>query len=212
MKGASGVSARLRSNFLGVTGGKASGKDTFADYLVHHYGFVHISLSDLVREELRRRDMLENIDNLINLGNELRQKEGTDALAQRALAKIDQEEIRGMTKRYVISSLRHPSEVQRLRASNESFTLVYLEAPLQLRYERCKARGRLGDVKSFEEFVAKEKQQEFSTVNVASQQMNAVYAMADVVLTNDATSMEEFQQKIDQLLLRSSASQQRTTS
>ena len=39
---------------IGVTGTLGSGKDTLAAYLVSK-GFEHISLSDLIREELKKK-------------------------------------------------------------------------------------------------------------------------------------------------------------
>ena len=45
--------------------------DTFADYL-QSKGWQHISLSDMIRAEIRNRKEEINLPNLIRVGNELR--------------------------------------------------------------------------------------------------------------------------------------------
>jgi hypothetical protein len=64
---------------VGVTGFLAAGKgallaylhcnspttDSFADYLIQRKGFIHLSLSDIIREELKQRRMETTIANLV---------------------------------------------------------------------------------------------------------------------------------------------------
>jgi dephospho-CoA kinase len=58
---------------IGITGPNASGKDTVADIL-EEKGFIHYSLSDILREELKKSNKEEIRKNLIKIGNELRKK------------------------------------------------------------------------------------------------------------------------------------------
>src|SRR3989338_1160823 len=90
---------------LGVTGKYAAGKDTVAE-LLQKMNFFHVSFSDLLREELQRRKEQITRNNLIHVGNELREKFGADILARRALTKVKDGE------NYVFTSIRNPSEVE----------------------------------------------------------------------------------------------------
>ena len=72
---------------IGLTGRNGTGKTEVANYLKSK-GFELISLSDILREEARKRNMDEKRDNLIKLGNEMRKKFGSGILAIKAIEKI----------------------------------------------------------------------------------------------------------------------------
>ena len=73
---------------VGVTGFFCSGKDTVASVL-QAKGFEHISLSDMIREEIQARGRRITIPLMTEVGNELRRQGGPGILAQRALARIE---------------------------------------------------------------------------------------------------------------------------
>ena len=72
---------------IGLTGSFCGGKDSVADYLGEK-GFIHFSLSDMLREELRKRKKKVTRENLQKIGKELREKHGDSVLAERALKKV----------------------------------------------------------------------------------------------------------------------------
>ena len=72
---------------IGLTGKNASGKGEVANYLKSK-GFIYYSLSDVIREEATKRGLEHSRENLINLGNELREKFGPKHLAQQISSKI----------------------------------------------------------------------------------------------------------------------------
>jgi dephospho-CoA kinase len=104
---------------IGVTGLNASGKTTFAEYLVKK-GFYHVSLSDIIREELKKRDLPITRENLINVGNEFRKKYSPSILAELALEKAKRE---GFGQHIVISSIRNLHELSYLERY-KNFVLV----------------------------------------------------------------------------------------
>ena len=65
---------------IGITGRNGAGKDTAAEYLTTK-SFYHSSLSDIIREDARRRNMRPTRANLVQLGNRLREISGTGVLA-----------------------------------------------------------------------------------------------------------------------------------
>src|SRR5213080_4383404 len=122
---------------IGLTGRNAAGKGEVARYL-QKKSFYYYSLSDVIREEIRSRGLEPTRDLLITIGNELRQRHGSRILAERILARIEDD------KHYVIDSIRNPSEVNAFRAAKH-FRLIRVEAPLEVRFQRIVARRRESD-------------------------------------------------------------------
>ena len=177
---------------IGVTGFFAAGKDSFANYLIARE-FLHISLSDIIRAEVLARGMMVNLTNLTDVGNALRKQRGNGVLAQIALEHMQPE------RNYVVTSIRHPDEIGALRSGNPLFHLVFLNAPIKIRYERSHARERAGDFATFEEFARAEKQQ-MENPDPAAQQLLACRAQADTEMINSST-IEALHRKIDELLI-----------
>jgi len=175
---------------FGVTGFNASGKGEFCNYFASK-GFVVYSLSDIIREELRKEGTEITRDALIAKGNELRQKFGSAVLAKKTMQKFE------AGKNYVIDSIRNPAEIEMLRR-NKDFKLIFIDAPLKVRFERAKARNREKDAISFEDFKRLEKI-EMTNPDPSRQQQVKCNEMADLVIVNDS-SLKAFQKKIDQLI------------
>ncbi len=174
---------------LGVTGDAGSGKDTVAEIL-QEKGFVHISFSDLIREELQKRNMPITRDSLTVMGNELRTSYGADILAHLALERMDR------TKKYVLTSIRNPAEVHRLQ-EQPGFVLIRVTAPEEIRLERLRLRNREQDAQTIQEL--REEEQRERSMNPAAQQLHKVAEMATITIVNDST-VEELRQKIDRFL------------
>jgi dCMP deaminase len=131
---------------IGLTGRNCAGKGEAANYL-QKSSFIYYSLSDILREDLVKAGLPETRENLIAFGKKLREEKGLGVLALQVLEKIDPD------KNYVIDSIRHPEEVLALK-KNKDFFLIAVHANADLRFERIQKRGRQGDVKTLEEFVA----------------------------------------------------------
>jgi dCMP deaminase len=176
---------------LGVTGFFCAGKDSLAAYL-EKKGFLHISLSDMIREEIQSRGHEVTLARLTEVGNELRRRYGAGVLAVRALRCVNN------YGRYVITSIRHPGEVETLRLRRD-FVLLFVEAPRRVRYDRSVARARKGDnLPTFEEFVAVEKKQ-LAGGDPDAQQLALCRHEADVILRNDR-SLTVFHSRIEKAL------------
>ena len=100
---------------IGLTGRNAAGKGAAADFLKSK-GFTFHSLSDVIREEVKRRGLELTRDALIATGRELRAHHGTGYLAERILERIEP----GMN--YVVDSFRHEDEVAVFRKSSKAST------------------------------------------------------------------------------------------
>jgi dephospho-CoA kinase len=163
---------------IGLTGTNGAGKGEVAAYLKEK-GYAYFSLSDLIREELRKKGKAPTRDNMIAAGNALRRRYGPDILARRVMRKAK--------GKAVIDSIRNSREVAFLRRQ-KNFVLVAVDAPVELRYERAKKRGRPESAGSLEEFIAKEKAE--MAAGADGQQLRRCLAMADVTLRNDGTLRE----------------------
>ncbi len=175
---------------IGLTGRNAAGKTTAAEYLKGK-GFYYKSLSDVIREEAKKRGLEATRENLIALGNELREQYGPSALSELTLATMQKD------KNYVVDSIRHPAEALALKKAG-SFSLFHIFAPVEVRFKRTLARKRTGDAKTLSEFIRLE-EQEFASSNAAAQQLFECERMADRKVENTG-SEEEFKRKLDQAL------------
>lgn len=176
---------------LGLTGKNAAGKGIVAEYLKKKE-FIYLSLSDELREEAADRCLEPIRENLIQLGNDLREEHGSGYLATKTNKKIKE----NPDNDYVIDSIRNPGEIEELR-KNQNFTLIGVDAPVELRFERSKDRGRLGDADTLDKF--KELEEKENKLGESSQQLNNCFTLADKYLINDS-SLEELYKKVDDLL------------
>jgi len=176
---------------IGLTGKNGSGKGEVARFLKER-GFEYLSLSDVLREEVKRRGKSLTRAQLILAGNELRKKFGPDILAKRVLEHIDTD------KNYVIDSIRHPSEAKALKSRN-GFVLLNITASPRIRFERLKKRRRESDPKTFREFVKLEQTEAKSSIK-SDQQLNQTLKLADHTVSNTGT-LEAFQSKITKIVM-----------
>ena len=177
---------------IGLTSFIGAGKTTTGDYLVKK-GFVFYSLSDVIREEIKSRGLEVTRDRLVEVGNELRKKFGSSVLADRIIEKINKEP----NKNYVVDSIRNPAEIIALR-KRKDFKLLFIDAPIELRFKRTAERQREKDPVTFEDF-KKAEQREMQSKDSSSQQLLKCKQMADAVIINYST-VKALYKKIDKLV------------
>ena len=176
---------------LGVSGLNGAGKGEVVRFLEER-SFYALSLSDVIREELRRQGLEETRERMIETGNAMRAAEGPGGLAERLAGQLAPD------RNYVIDSVRHPAEVEVLRVRTRRFKLIWVEADEAVRFERIRARGRGGDPASLEELRALEGR-ELASADPAAQQLLAVREIADFVVQNDG-SLEELRRSVHGIL------------
>jgi len=180
---------------IGITGTNGAGKDTIAEILVKKLFWPHLSLSDVLREICRERDIVPTRVNLTNLGNQLRREFGSDYLSNRVLTKS--------RDNFVVTSIRNPKEIEPFKKVSQ-FVLLSVDAPIEMRYQRVigsrnRSGNKIDESKiSFEEFKAEEKREmqgeEFG------QQLGRLIEVADISISNEGT-IEELEDKVDQLII-----------
>jgi dephospho-CoA kinase len=160
-----------------------------AEHLAVCHRYRVVSLSDVLREEARRRGLSPTRDVLIELGNELRRLRGPGVLAEIATS--------GLEPPHVIDSIRNPTEVAALRRRLPGFVLVAVTAPVALRFSRSLERAREGDPRDLAGFEARERRE--NSLDPAAQQLDATAALADHVLENAGT-LGDLRAAVDALL------------
>jgi dephospho-CoA kinase len=178
---------KKRPKLIGLTGTNGAGKGEAAAFFKTR-GYAYTSLSDILREELRERGLETTRDNLIQIGNELREKFGPDVLARRTMARV--------TGPTVIDSIRNTREVALFRTQKD-FILLAFDAPIEVRFGRVADRGRNESAATLEEF--REKEDEERAGGEAAQQLEACMAAADHCIWNDGT-LEDLHRKLERLL------------
>lgn len=174
---------------IGLTGMNAAGKTEAAKFLIEK-GFSYHSLSDELREVCSEEGIEPIRENLIALGNRLREDYGANYLASRINKKIKQD------SNYVIDSIRNPEEIKELQ-KNKDFILIGIDAPIKLRFERSKKRARTGDAETLEQFSLHEEKE--NSDNKSGQQLKVCLGMAEKIIYNDA-SLQEFHNKIEEII------------
>jgi dCMP deaminase len=164
---------------IGVAGRNGAGKGEFVKFLEAR-SFIVLSLSDAIRDELAARGETETRERMIDVGQEMRRRAGPGALAQSLLKQLRPD------RNYAIDSIRHPVEVEVLRHSGQDFRLVWVDAKLETRFERMRARGRSGDPTTVAELEALENRERGSE-DPNAQQLDAVEDQADFRIANDAS-------------------------
>lgn len=173
---------------IGLTGLNGSGKGVVADYLVSHKDFAYYSLSNVVRDEVIKKDTMITREKLIVTANNLRRDFGPSVLADRVIAQI------GRSKNNVVDSFRNPEEVKAFfRISDFSFWSI--TASEEVRFNRVKLRKREQDPQTLDEFIRIERK-ELSSDNPAHQNLFACQKLAQKSISNTGT-LEELYKKID---------------
>ncbi|MHC1599435.1 MAG: AAA family ATPase [Candidatus Methanospirareceae archaeon] len=181
---------------LAFVGAPAAGK-TEAAIVANELGIPVVTMGDVVREELRRRKLPLRDANVGRVADELREREGLDAIANRCIPLIksitDKERKKSIKSVIVIDGIRGIAEVETFKKEfGTDFILVRIEAPLDLRYERIKTRGRGDDSLNIEEFKEREERENRWGMREAMEK-------ADNVVKNEG-SLEEFKEQIKRIL------------
>ncbi|MFQ6110044.1 MAG: AAA family ATPase [Candidatus Aminicenantales bacterium] len=178
---------KKKARLIGLTGTNGAGKGEVASFFQRN-GYAYFSLSDLIREELKKEQQELSRDNLIRMGNELRKRFGADVLARRIMEKVK--------GKAVIDSIRNPHEVAFLQ-KQKGFILLAVDAPVELRYERIRRRGRQESATTLQEFMDKEAEE--MEQNEKGQQLKVCMSLADSKIMNDG-SLESLHKKLEKFL------------
>lgn len=180
---------------IGIGGTNGSGKDTLGEFLAKDYGWLFVSGSNILREELNRRGLPIERENLRALGNEWRKLFGAGVLINKSVEQYRQGKYNGL----VLASIRSVGEADRVHELGGK--VVWVDAAPKIRYERIYSRRRsTEDDKSYKQFLKEEQDEMFGNNDKATLNMAGVKAKADIFLTNDTNNIDDFKRAAQAVL------------
>lgn len=186
---------------IGISGTNGAGKDTVGHILAEDHGYMFISVTEILRAELRRQGFPIDREHTRELSASWRRQFGYSVLVDRALEQY-YEQPKGKYKGLAIASLRNPYEADRVHELDGQ--VWWLDADPLLRFTRIRAnaahRARAGeDEKTFEEFLSEEKAEMYPSGDEATLNMSAVKEKSDLTI-DGGVSVELVRQEIAALM------------
>jgi dephospho-CoA kinase len=176
---------------IGITGTIGAGKGTIVEYLKQK-GFNHYSVRAYITEEIVKRGLAVNRDNMVIAGNDLRAKNSPSYIVEQLYEKARKE-----GKNCIIESVRTIGEVEGLKKKGKFF-LFAVDAEPKTRYERIVKRGSETDKITFDVFLENEKR-EMNGTDPNKQNIGACMKMADHLFQNNGT-IKELYNKVEEVL------------
>jgi dephospho-CoA kinase len=170
-----------------ITGMPGSGKSTVAESLKKK-GFDVMAMGDLVRDEVKRKNIEPNDVNLGNLMLNLRKQFGPGAIAHLILNEIEKrEKLAYAPHKLVIDGVRSVHEVELLQKIG-CVRLLAIHASASIRLEHLRKRAR-GDA-PFNEYEFDNRDTRELGVGISE-----AIAMSDEILSNNDLTIDELKEK-----------------
>jgi len=183
---------------IGISGTNGSGKDSLGQMLAERHGWLFVSVTDILREELKKRGEPIERENLRALSSEWHHKYGAGALTEMAVKEFKAKNRNNRYSGLVVASLRRPGEIKTVHEFGGK--LVWVDADPKVRYGRISGRGRSAeDSKSFEDFLAEEEKEMHGSTGHTLNMMQ-VKELADVFLKNNGDDIEKFKDEAEKAL------------
>lgn len=179
----------------GLAGTNGAGKDSVGEMLAERHGYLFVSVSDLLRDEARKRGLPIEREVLRTISAEWRREHGLGVLVDRAVALAKEKDYEGV----VAAPMRNPGEAQRVKELGGE--LVWIDAEPKVRYDRIFARKRSAeDDKSFEEFLNEEQIEMQHSGDEATLNMQGVKDISDIFIDNNGNDIEAFKDEAERAL------------
>jgi len=176
---------------IGVGGTIGAGKDFCTDYLKKKYSFEVIEMGNLTREEAKQAGFAETRENLEFITKKRTDEFGIGYWARKAVQKAQVIK----SDFIAINGVRRPIDVTLpKKVFGDKYHVIFIDADVEVRFKRLKARKRPGDPKTLAEF----KKQEHSEWRLFDFE-NAM-KKADVIIKNDTDNSEDFYKQIDAVI------------
>ena len=161
-----------------------AGKSTIADGLKPK-GYKVINMGNVVREEAKKRNLESTRDNLGKLMLELREKNGSGAIA-----KLVEPQIESSTANVIlIDGIRSNDEVQVLRKFG-TVKLLAIHASTDNRFNFLQKRGRSDDPQTKEHFDERDNRE--LGIGISNSIALSDYAISNIGLTKDELIEKSF--------------------
>ena len=171
----------MKYPIIGIAGTLATGKDTVAERLADTFGYTHVSTGDIVRELAMTEHGSIERPVLYETAKKHRETEGAGFLVTRALEH---------EQPLVVTGLRSLGEAKELKAGGG--ILLFIDAPIEVRYERMRSRQRDNETAlTLEGFKQNEAKEWYAGPNDSDFNLRDIEKMSDIVIDN-ALELEPF--------------------
>jgi dephospho-CoA kinase len=188
---------------IGIAGTNGSGKDSVGQIFAEYHNYLFVSVTNILRAELTKRDVPISRQSLRALSAEWRGEQGQGILIDMAMNSY--QAVKDKYAGVAIASLRHPGEGDRVHALGG--LIVWVDADQRIRYDRVQAnavtRGRPGeDDETYEKFQTEEAIEMSSPTNdnVAALNMSAVKEQSDVQIDNSGHDLTALRASVEKAL------------
>jgi dephospho-CoA kinase len=174
---------------IAFTGMPFSGKSE-AVQIAKDIGIHVVRMGDMVWDEVKKRGLKINDENVGVIANQMREQHGKDIWAKRTIEKIKSLK---NAESIIIDGIRNVEEISTFkRELKGDFIIIAVEVPDEVRHKRALSRGRADDSKNLDKIKERDKRE-------IGWGIDTVIASADMVIINDR-SVKEFHEKIKDVL------------
>ncbi|MCW4022243.1 MAG: AAA family ATPase [Candidatus Bathyarchaeota archaeon] len=174
---------------MGLAGMPGAGKGVFRKF-VQNLGYSVVTMGDVVRGEVKRRNLDPTPENMGKVMLNLRELDGPAAIAKQCVPSLNQK----MGKMVVIDGIRSLVEMEEFKKHFPDFVLVAVHSSPQTRYNRLVKRKRSDDPPNWETFI----ERDLRELGIG---MGSVISVADYMLINEG-SISQLKNKITQLIAK----------
>jgi dephospho-CoA kinase len=181
---------------VGIAATIGAGSTTALNHLIERYGFTFFSLGGPLKREAIHDDIPDLRNRLQELARDLRAIHGDNYLAKKL--RMGRSWQANDSALVVVDGFKNIAEVEEFR-KHQRFALLGIDAPLEIRWKRVRARRKPGDPKTYEQFREHDALDRGLVDTPHSQEVDKLLQTADTVLINDGT-IPEFLEDIDEFV------------
>lgn len=172
-----------------------SGKGKVCSILEKQHGFVNLSTSNVFRSLTTERGLDLTRENIGKIANELRAEHGKDFSTQFLSKSMDLS-----AHSYVVDGCRQVEEIQYLqKAFPQAVVVVKIYCDPKIRFERMKARNRVGDPATFAEFLEADEIELGNKMAINAMNYRACFELARYQIDNNG-SLEDLERNVEEFL------------
>ena len=160
---------------VGIAGMPGAGKGVF-QRTIENMGYPVVTMGDVVRTEVKRRNLAPTPENMGKVMLNLRELDGPAAIAKQCIPVLKQT----TGKIVVIDGIRSLVEVDEFKKEFPNFVLVAVHASPKTRYNRLYRRRRSDDPPDWNTFM----ERDLRELGIG---MGSVISVADYMIINEGT-------------------------
>lgn len=173
---------------IAITGMPGAGK-TEVRKLIEKKGVPVVVMRHVIENEMREKKIKPTNKNLRDYASRIRKKYGYDIVAKKCISSI-REKFK-ISDTVLIDGIRGPQEVALFKKHfGQNFILLSVSAAPRTRFERLRKRGQQWDMKTWKEFVWRDKKE-------LGWGLEDVIKQADYMIDNEGT-IKDLKKKVDE--------------